>query len=242
MRFDKLVYRKGRSLSAPDLEAFSEIEFDAIAEKTGLKFNDDICDIIKYTLAEYVSLVRVWEDTPSSKKRRGELKKIEKACELLESIFELDACGTLDKFDSLQFDTWKCVKPQVECFLENDEGGHEHLVVKEQIAFDFSERGQLPFNGKNVADYLALCRKRIDEVLSIPHRQGKSEKYAIKRYLDALHQDYILAGGKGRGCWRTADGTYRGPFFVLAKDLLDYTDYSYSESALGNKIIKIINL
>ncbi len=224
----------------PNVDALPEIDFFAIAEKTNLKIDADVCENIRYILAEYISLVRVWEDKPLSKQRKASLRAVEKACELLESIFELDACGTQEEFDSLQSFTWRSVTPHVECFLENDDRGFQYLVVKEKKIFDFSDRGQFPFDGKNVADYLVLCRERIQQTLNYPQRSGNREKYAITRCLNGFHQEYIFAGGKGRGCWRAADGNYCGSFLVFSKELLDYTDYSFSESALANQIIKNI--
>ena len=118
------------------------------------------------------------------------------------------------------------------------------MVVEESKLFDFSDRGHLSFNGKNVADYLVLCRKRIQQELEVPTQPGNRKKYAITRCLKGLHQVYSSAGGEGRGCWwyEGDQGEYRGPFFEFASGLLGYLDHPFKMKALGNQIIKNIKL
>jgi len=151
---DFFTCRKGRSWSVPNVDELPEIDFESIARKINLRFNEDICQSIKWELALYVSQVRVWEERPLARKRKAQLRKIEKACELLESVFELDAYGKQEEFDSMQQYLWRSVSPHVECFLVCDGRGKSRLAVKGKKPFEFSDRGQLPFDGITVADYL----------------------------------------------------------------------------------------
>ena len=242
---DLLVRRKGYRCNVPNVDNLPEIDFDAITQKTHLKFTNDICKSIIWELATYVSQVRGWETKPLGRTRKAKLKAIEKACKMIEYVLELEEYGAQDEYDPMQQYLWKSVIPGVECFLVKDKGKASHLVVKEKKPFDFSDRGQLPFDGRNVAEYLVLCRRNIQRALK-PSRPGNREKYAVRRCLRGLHQDYLLAGGEGRGCSREADGSYAGSFLMFSKmlfdSLIDYTGISYSEGALHEYIANDLKL
>ena len=97
------AHSKGESVLWPSKVVLPEIDFAAIAEKLNLQLDDDLCASIKCILREYISLVRAYEETPLSDERRSFLKAINNACELLESIFGLDAHGTLEYCDPKLF-------------------------------------------------------------------------------------------------------------------------------------------
>jgi hypothetical protein len=236
-------YSRGESVHLPSRVSLPEIDFMAIAEKSNILLTDELCEIIRCVLREYISLVQSWEDRPLSGERKKFLESLKHACELLESVFELDVKGTLEDPDPLLLFAWQNVVPRVECFFkEYPEGEDAQLVVRKCKSLGSTGEEGLPFDGKNVADYLSLCRENIERELDFPTRRGKRRKYAIKRCLNGLHQAYSMAGGEGRGCWwyEGEKGQYRGPFFEFAKGLLDYTDYSFPPKALGNQIMKNI--
>lgn len=220
MKSDQFVCRKGRSWSVPNVDELPEIDFFAIAEKTNLQFNDDICVSIKYELAIYIAQVKVFESRPLSQKRKASLKAVVKACSLLESVFELDDYEKIDQeeFDSMQLYLWRIVIP----------------------------RSKFEFDGKDVADYLVVCKESAREELNWLYRAGRRKKTALRCCLEGLHQDFILAGGEGRGCSREADSTLKGAFLTFSKELLDstkkITGVSYSKEALNDYIVKKLKL
>ena len=235
---------KGESVYWPSTVILPEIDFVAIAETSNLQLDDNLCEIIKCVLREYISLVRSWEQKPLSGERKRFLESIKSACELLESVFELDTQGPLENYDPMLFFAWQTIVPSVGCVLKMDSDGGGHLVTEKQVLCDSSERKVLQFSAKNVADYLAMCRANIQREAELPSRPGNRKKYAITRCLKGLHQVYSNAGGEGRGCWwyEGSQSEFRGPFLDFAKGILDYTDYSFSKKSLGNQIIKNIKL
>ncbi|WP_321404781.1 hypothetical protein [Maridesulfovibrio sp.] len=239
----KLVHPKGMYWGLPNVEALPEIDFDKVAEETNLNFTDEICYTIKLALAEYISQVRSFGNTPPSAKCTKALKDFDKACKLIEYALEWDEPGTLseEEYDPLKLFLYECVTPNVSCHIDNEGFGLPKLNLERRIPCD-SEYGDVRFSGNNVADYLALCRERVEEELKLPSKSGRRENFAIRRCLKWLHKCYKKAGGEGRGVKR--DGNFEGPFLTFAKMLLDYTkvplgltDDPYAESTLGTLVI-----
>ncbi|WP_319466197.1 hypothetical protein [uncultured Pseudodesulfovibrio sp.] len=247
--FEGFVTRKGWASSIPNVNDFSEIDFAAIEEETNLKFNDEIRSNIKLTLAHYVSQVKSYERR-KPKRRKLRLKAVEKACLLLESFLELDAYGVAEDVDVLQQYLWDKVMPRVNCFIEDDEYGKRQLAIRERDFSDFNDKSPLPFDGKVVSAYLALCRKKVRQELKTNYSAGNKMNEALRLCLEKLYDDFIRAGGKGRECSRAqGEWFYEGPVLSYFKALLDYTqkplglsDSPYSVSTLGEYAVNDLQL
>lgn len=220
MKPNQFSYRRGKSWSVPNVDELSEIDFDILAEKTHLQFDENICASIRYELAIYVSQVRVFESMPLSPKRKSSLKAIIKACSVLEPIFEMDSFGedVQEEFDPVLLYLWKSVAP----------------------------KGKLKFDRKEVANYLVRCRENAEEEIDWPYRAGRRKNTALRVCLEGLHQYYHFAGGEGRGCTKVPDGTCGGAFLLFSKELLELTKkitgISYSKEALHNYVTKELKL
>lgn len=242
---DFLIHSKGETWSSLNLDVLPYIDFDAIEKQTNLTFDEDIRKGLKMALAEYICQVRSF-GRPLSSERKKALRAVEDACKLLESFLEWDAPGKLSEseYDPMKLYLYDCVKPSVNCFVEEGEGGGlPRLIVKERDLFD-DEIGEVKFNGKNVSDYLALCRKEIEEERSWPTGSGRPKNSNIRRCLHWLREFYHEAGGEGRGVIRSADGSFSGPFLTFSKLLLDYTqkplgltESPFAETALGALVV-----
>lgn len=212
--------RKGRIWSVPNVEELVEIDFDALAEKTNLQFNENVSLNIRYELAIYVSQVRVFESIPLSRVRDSRLKSVQKACAVLESFLELDE------------------------FVEEQEGVFDPILL--YLWRTVVPKNKFEFDGKYVADYLAVCREKAKKEMEWRGRTGRPKNEALRSFLARLHNDYLYAGGKGRDCNRAADGTLGGSFLAFAKELLDLTakitGVSYSEDALHDYVTKDLKL
>jgi len=236
---------KGETWSRLNLDVLPYIDFDAIEKQTNLTFDEFTRKSLKVVLAEYVCQVRSF-GMPLSSERKKVLRAVEDACKLLESFLEWDAPGKLSEseYDPMKLYLYDCVKPSVNCFVDKGEGGGlPRLVVKERSVFD-DEIGEVVFDGKNVSDYLALCRKKIVDERSWPSQSGRRENFAIRRCLKWLQKFFHEAGGEGRGAQRLSDGTFSGPFLTFSKLLLDYTkkplgyeEDQFSETSLGALVV-----
>lgn len=238
-----IPYRKGDSISLASEVTLSHIDFLAIAEKSNLQLSPWMYQAIKEILKTYASQISAWESMPTARAKKAFIKKVLKACELLESIFEFDAYGSVGEFDKMRYASWLTIMPSVECFLEELPGSKvQQLVVKESRPFKGVVNKQIPLDGKNVADYLSMCRGKINDELKFPNKSGNPRKIAIKRCVEGLHKIYTRAGGKGRGSWEYEGRKreMRGPFLDFAYSLLECTDYPYDKKKLGNQIKKII--
>ncbi|CCH47881.1 hypothetical protein [Pseudodesulfovibrio piezophilus] len=250
-KLNTFVGRKGESWSGVNLDVLPEINFEAIEGQTGLKLNEDIREGIKRALAGYVCQLRGCVDRPLADERKELLKHVEKACRLLESFLEWDSPGTLgeDEYDPIKLYLYEHVRPSVNCFVDRGEGdGFPRLVVKECKLFD-DEVGEIALDGKNVSDYLALCRKKIMDERSLPYPSGRPENFAIERCLKWLQKYYHKAGGEGRGAKRSDGAGFSGPFLTFAKLFLDYTKKPlgltgnpFAESTLGALVINNLKL
>lgn len=220
MRLGMFRDRKGRLWSMPNVEELAEIDFDALAEKTNLQFNEEVSVNIRYELAIYVSQVRVYESTPLVREREARLKGVLKACAVLESFLELDAFAEEppDEFSAVELYLWRTVVP----------------------------KNQFEFDGKDVADFLASCRQNAKDGIRLKIKSGRRKNLALRNCLERLHNDYLFAGGKGRDCHRGDDGEVRGAFLIFAKELLDITakitGVSHSKKTLHNYIAKELKL
>ncbi|WP_316901221.1 hypothetical protein [Pseudodesulfovibrio indicus] len=234
-------FTKGRSWRGCNLEVLSDIniDFDAIEKQTNLTLNESIRKYIELALAEYVCSVRTLSK-PLSSERNKVLKAVEDACKLLESFLEWDGPGKLSEseYDPVKLYLYEFVTPHVSCFIyERD--GLPGLIVKEM-----GERGKVRFSGKNVSDYLALCRKKIEKERSWPVQAGRPRNIEIWRCLRSLRNCYKSAGGEGRGVRRSADGSFSGPFLTFLKLLFDHlqkplglAESPFSETALGALVV-----
>ena len=250
-RLHNVLGRKGTSWSGINLNVLPEIDFEAIEEQTGLKLNEDIREGIENALAGYVCQRRGCADRPLSDERIKLLKKVEDACNLLESFLEWDAPGTLseNEYDSIKLYLYEHVRPSVNCFIDRENGKSlPRLIVKEDNVFD-DEIGEVKFDGKNVSDYLALCRKQIDDERSLPYPAGRSADSDLERCLKWLKKYYHDAGGEGRGAGRPDGGAFSGTFLKFCclflnytKEPLGYKDDPFSESALGSRIVNKLKL
>jgi hypothetical protein len=237
------VFTKGRTWRRVNLEVLPNIDFDVIENKTNLTLDDTIRKYIEIALAEYVCGVRSLY-RPLSSERNKALNDVEDACKLLESFLELDTPGKLSEseYDSMNIYLYNSVTPSVKCFV--DEGvGLPRLIVKKRDLSD-NEKGDVRFNGKNVSDYLASCRKKIDKLRSWPVKTGRPENLEIRRCLRSLRMFYNMAGGEGRGVRRSVDGSFSGPFLTFSKLLLDHlqkplglAESPFSETALGALVV-----
>ena len=238
--------RKGDSVYWVKNVKLPDIDLPHITHKLGLHYTEDLKDIIDCILSEFIALSRK-EEKPLADECKSYYKSIIDACNTLESLLELDAYGVADKFEPMKFHAWGNIAPNVECFVNEEPGrARSSLIVKEKKLLDSSKKGQFSFDGKNVADYLAICRKNAQRHAEFPRKVGPRKKYAITRVIKALHKAYKYAGGKGRGCWwyeskqKGKTGEYRGPFLDFASMVLESTDYSIDKTALGTQIMKNI--
>jgi len=193
------IMAKGWSWSRSNLNVLPEIDFDAVEKQIDFQLTQDARELIKIGLSDYLCQKRFWNDKPLSKSRKASLKRIVKACEVLEPIFELDSPGILneDEYDSLEMHEWRCIMPL----------------------------GQYPFDGEVMADYLAKCRGRAEEKLKAMSREEKSKKdkpgpredFARPRCLEWLHNIFVEAGGDGQ--ITRYDNVYTGPFYLFAGKL-----------------------
>jgi len=191
MKPSQLGCRKGKSWSVPNVDELSEIDFDALAEKTHLRFSEELRISIKYELAMYVSQVRVFESRPLSPKRQSSLKAVIKACSVLETVLDMDAKAEDEHndFDAMGLYLWRFVVP----------------------------KNKFEFDGADVAEYLAMCREKAEKEVGKSYRAGRRYYSALRCCLRRLKGDYILAGGEGRGCCKASDGTVGGTFLVFLR-------------------------
>ncbi|SOB60196.1 conserved protein of unknown function [Pseudodesulfovibrio profundus] len=212
------IMAKGWSWSGVNLNVLPEIDFDKLEKQIDLQLTQDTRELIKIGLSDYICQMRGWKDKPSPKSRKASLKRIVKACKVLEPIFELDSPGISneDEYDPLKLHEWKCIMPL----------------------------GQYSFDGEAVADYLARCRGQAEDELKAmirreeerkeeERKKGKEEKskkiekkndkpgprkdFARPLCLEWLHKVFVEAGGDGR--IKRYDNVYTGPFYLFAGKL-----------------------
>lgn len=252
-----LVLNKGLSWCGINLDVLPEIDFDLVEKETNSRLNEngkpnlslkdeDIRLYIKQALAQYVCQLRYFHPPFSADEQRRALKKVEKACELLESFLEWDTPGVLgeDEFDPMKLFLYQTVVPNVKCLKLDAGKSRPRLAVKKyEDIFNFSERGDIIFHGKNVAEYLAQCRNKIRQA-HISSKPGPREDFAIRRCLIDLREFFHSAGGDGREAGRPDGGKFSGAFLTFAKLLLDHTKEPlgltgnpFAESTLGAIVV-----
>jgi len=256
--------RKGESWHYTNLDVLPDIDFEALETATNLKLSEKCRDLIELALAEYICRVRSYGNRPRSIIRKRALKSVEDACKVLETFLSWDGLGSLEaeEYAPVTMYLFKAATPNVNCYVEqHEESLLPVLVVEETSVTDemeamFNESSdsksakRVRFDGQNVADYLALCRKRARQKLDSVSFSGRPKNFAIERCIKALHEGFRMAGGKGLGALRTVDEVFTGPFLTFSKMLLDYTneplghkESPFSESQLGalinnNRLLK----
>lgn len=195
----RTTYRKGHSWNYTNYDVLPEIDFEAVEKVTDLKLTEENRYFIEEALAHYICQTRSFANFPLADVRKGRLRAVVKACSLLESFLEWDACGTLkeEEYDPVTMFLYKYATPGVDCYEGKSElNGLPQLLVKEEQSFpnqldimrgkacDLNNNPKVNLDGKTVADYLSLCRKKAQESLELKGQAGHPEDpHPIQRCL-----------------------------------------------------------
>lgn len=207
-----------------DIESakFQEIDFRAIQEQVGLRFEKLAKEHMVSLLKDYIKDEFVWKTIPA-KKRKQRLNSVIKACETLEALLSFGGTrwhsGDPELDEALGYTIWHNISPKGIDVM------HAECIYRKckyrKIATD-----------DDVVKYLFKIRRKAEYLKQRKEKGGRSRNIAIRRFLSALHVCFLEAGGQKRGGWTAADGTNTGPFWVLATELLSHAKDFFEKKEL----------